>query len=92
MSQTIWKFPFQINHSVSIRMPRYSKILCVQVQNNIPCLWVLVEKHYDEVDRLFRIVGTGEIYDDKGIGNYIGTFQLNDGEFVFHLFDEGDNG
>lgn len=35
--------------------------------------------------RHFRIKGTGHAADD--IGDYIGTFQLNGGSLVFHLFE-----
>ena len=86
----IWKFPFDVTADVSVEMPFGAKVLTVQVQNGIPCLWALVEprntmpKTSDGTTK-FRIVGTGHEFD--GQGEYVGTFQLMDGALVFHVFE-----
>jgi len=82
--KTIWKYDIQPNTPVSI--PEDSQILTVQVQNQTPCLWVLVDPDAPVVTRHFNTYGTGHlILDDPG--EYIGTFQLHDGAFVFHVFE-----
>lgn len=89
--QTIWKFPLINGGRNVIKMPPWTKILCVQVQRYTPCLWGLVTKdddiNYSDEERTFVIYGTGHDHDIIG-GTYIGTFQLNDGELVFHVFEE----
>lgn len=81
----IWKFPFEVTDKVFLAMPAEARVLTVQVQNGMPCLWALVEPR-NTPDGLteFRIVGTGHEFDGKG--EYIGTFQLREGALVFHVF------
>jgi len=70
-------------------MPSGCIILCVQVQDNIPCIWYInpcVDHNNSVVTRVFRIITTGE--ERHGIpSKYIGTFQLKHGRFVGHLFE-----
>ena len=81
----IWKFPLEVNDAVLVEMPFGAKVLTVQVQNGIPCLWALVEpRNTPDGSTKFRIVGTGHYFDGKG--EYIDTFQLMDGALVFHVF------
>ena len=63
-------------------MPLNAEILCVQLQDNIPTLWALVET--EEPKRIFDILTyyTGDLIDKKG--QYIGTYQL--AGLVYHVF------
>ena len=74
-------------------MPKGAQILTVQAQHDIPCIWALVEPKAglaEEETRKFRMFGTGHEIHDHSELFYIGTFQLNDGAFIGHLFEEGD--
>jgi hypothetical protein len=85
MDKTIWKFP--LTPDCALSMPVGSIILTVQVQEQIPCLWALVDPAAPHERRCFRTYGTGHpVADDSG--EYIGTFQLNGGVLVFHVFEE----
>ena len=57
--KTIWKYPLAITDSQEIRVPAGALALSVQMQGDIPCLWVLVDPTADR--DLWRIttVGTG---------------------------------
>lgn len=86
---TIWKYVININDNFTINLPDDSltKILSLQIQRNQPCLWILVDdtaKVFKE--RKFRIVGTG-IPVNFNTDKFIGTFQINYGNLVFHLFE-----
>jgi len=71
-----------------IEMPKNGAILTVQVQRQIPCLWVLVETNGEGNEKRFiRIVGTGHSVPGI-ILKYIGTFQLAEGDFIGHVFEE----
>lgn len=85
---TIWKFPLSIAPgSQSIMMPAGSAVLCVQVQHEVPWIWVEVDPEARLIRRRFRVYGTGHPIDEEGLG-YVGTFQVEGGEFVFHLFTD----
>lgn len=90
--KTIWKFPIMLNISniVKISMPKNSEIISLQMQNEEPCMWVIVDTHVGTEERTFEVYGTGhEIIDEKGFHrNFIGTFQVAGGELVFHLFEK----
>lgn len=83
----IWKYELEIVDDQSVNMPFGATILTVQVQNDIPCVWALVEPSNSAEPRAFHIAGTGHPFD--GGGKYVGTFQLHDGALVFHVFDRG---
>jgi hypothetical protein len=81
--RTIWKYPIDSTPCCEIEMPLNAEILCVQLQNNIPTLWALVET--EEPKRIFDILTyyTGGYWIDKK-GQYIGTYQL--AGLVHHVF------
>ena len=92
--KTIFKYPLSISDEQLIEMPIGAEILSLQVQNNIPCIWAMIEEFEVEmIDRTFMMYGTGhsfynrnyEKYDDKP---FIGTFQVHSGTLVFHVFEE----
>jgi hypothetical protein len=88
MKKEIWKYtihPF----TVKVRMPEGAEILTVQIQNGVPCIWVLVNPENELEIRNFEIFGTGQkIACDIGVERkYINTFQMENGSLVFHLFE-----
>ena len=86
--QAIWKFTMQCADKQVVALPKGAKVLCVQTQNESPCLWVVnpaVEVATTE-DRTFAIYGTGHQHESIG-GVYVGTFQLQGGLLVFHVFE-----
>ena len=89
MNKTIWKFELKTTDTQKLEMPVGAEILTVQAQNERPCLWALVDPTEKKETRLFDIFGTGHpIHCDMSIGRrYIGTYQLNGGSLVFHVFE-----
>ena len=81
--RTIWKYPITDNPCQQIEMPLNAECLCIQLQDNIPTLWALVET--EEPKRIFDILTyyTGVHWVDKE-GQYIGTYQLTG--LVYHVF------
>lgn len=83
-------------------MPRGARVLAVQSQmtgssdynttRENPIIWALVDPDAETVGRGFLLAGTGHPIDDNDAasGEYIGTFQLQGGGFVGHLFDMGE--
>ena len=82
--KAIWKYA--INPHTTIQIPQGARLLSVQVQDNQPQLWALVDPAALQVGRMFQAVATGEEFDDDGM-TYIDTFQINGGALVFHLFE-----
>ena len=83
---TIWKFPLVVSDVTGAPMPRGAKVLCVQAQHDVPCIWALVDPDAPVEPREFRIIGTGHPITDE-LGPYVGTFQLMGGGLVFHVFE-----
>lgn len=83
----IWKYPLVEGDEQIIEMPLDAKILTVQMQDDVPCLWVAVIPTNAMVKRKIRIVGTGHTL--LTINGYIGTIQEHGGLLVWHVFDEG---
>jgi hypothetical protein len=83
----IWKYPLEATDVQMVKMPKGAKILCVQTQGQTPCLWALIPDTKATLEeRHFSIYGTGHLH-EKIPGTYIGTFQLMNGQLVFHVFE-----
>ena len=86
---TIWKYPLEITGSQEVVLPQGARILCVQVQHDVPCLWALVNPDEPSIPRRIYIFGTGHVAPVSAEG-YIGTFQTNEGQFVGHVFERSE--
>ena len=86
--KTIHKFELTIADVQTIRIPVTAKILCVQTQRGVPCLWVELETSHTQVGRTVEVFGTGHrMHGDAGVDRtYIGTFQIEDA-LVFHVYE-----
>lgn len=84
MKETIWKYDIKVGIT-DLYLPKDSEILCVQVQNAIPCIWARVNPENKTERRSFIVYGTGLTINLEDSKKYIGTFQL--GKFVGHLFE-----
>lgn len=82
---TIWKFPISLGHN-KIKMPFGAEILSVDVQADQPCVWALVESDNSPEPRTVNVYGTGHPMRDLP-GRFIGTFMLQGGSLVFHVFE-----
>lgn len=90
MIKQIFKYPIEITDSQEISMPIGSEILCVKVQYGKPVIYALVEKGFDEKEKVpIGVFGTGhDIEEDECLGRntYLGTFLLSNDSLVFHVF------
>ncbi len=87
--KVIYKYPVEVEDSVTVTMPEGAQVLAVQVQRGVPCIWALVDPKMPAVDRKFRWVGTGHAHQEAFWVDldYIGSIQLEGGRLVFHLFE-----
>lgn len=92
--KAIWKYPFEVDGEIILQVPKGAEPLCVQVQDDKPCLWMVVNPDAYLENRKFRIIATGQPFDNSSnrVFDYVGTFQLVEGRFIGHLFDIGSDG
>lgn len=84
--KTIWKYKIEQFFSV-IWMPKDAEVISLQIQNDVPYLWAVVETNNPSVQRVFKTFYTGEpIVDFDGLKSFIGTYQSNG--LVFHVFED----
>jgi hypothetical protein len=86
--KTIWKYPIdEITDQIDLQIPEDSIFVAFQVQNEIPCIWMLVDPKKPLKNYRFYLFGTGhEINPIKIVEKPLGTVQLDDGSIVIHLF------
>ena len=86
MSNRIYKYPLKPTGTQNVNMPDGARILCVQMQDGVGTLWALVDADSNSTtDRIIRIVGTGNTFQDSNLCDYIGTV-LDDG-MVYHVWE-----
>lgn len=85
--QRVYKYPLPLGDWGTVWLPEGAEVLCVQVQSGTPQIWARVTVGNPPTARHLRIAGTGH---DLGsnVGRYIGKFQIDGGELVFHVFEE----
>ena len=84
---TIWKYPLSPREVQDLSMPDGAEILTVQTQKEQVCLWAKVDPQAPKVIRTFGVFGTGWEIVTTASMRYIGTVQLEDGDFVYHVFE-----
>ena len=83
----VYKYALIPNDLVTLEMEEGAQILAVQEQRGEPFIWALVNPRAPMRTRKFRLAGTGhDIVWREGMVHR-GTFQLNGGSLVFHLFE-----
>ena len=87
MAKKIYKYKLDIKGIQRIEMPEWAEILCIQTQNEIPYIWALVQPSSPVTKRTFEIFETGNNVQENANRSYVGTYQLNNGELVFHCFE-----
>jgi len=87
MITRIFKWELQLTDEQVLWLPKGSKLLTVQMQNGRPKLWAICDPNAVlQEPRRIGIYGTGNpIPEDPGI--YIATFQMHNGDLVFHVFE-----
>lgn len=89
--KTIWKYEIEpLNYPVEITVPKNSKVLSFNIQNGRPYVWVLVDDEETETEiKTFEFIGTGHSMPNynENIYKFIGTVLMEDGVYVFHLFE-----
>jgi len=88
MDYRIWKYEISPDRT-EVDLPSGAEILSVQVQRGVVCMWALVNTQNKTERRYFEIFGTGnKVPVDMGIfRKFIGTFQIDGENLVFHLFE-----
>lgn len=90
-AHTIWKFPLPTRGRVTLEMPRAAQLLSVDVQKDVPMLWALccADPSAPKASRVISIHVTGTRV-PATVGKFVGTFQINRGDLVGHVFDMGE--
>ena len=90
MPTAIYKYPLNFLSRratrCEVQMPRDAQILTMELQHGTPCIWARVDPTQEMVTRTFVMYGTGHPINDGAL-EYVGTFQLEGGNFVFHVFE-----
>lgn len=82
----IWKWKLQVEDSQVVMMPGGAQILDVQMQAGQCCIWALCNPDAEETKRWIAMYAMGHQVPDNS-GEYISTFQMSDGQLVFHAFE-----
>ena len=87
--KTIYKYTLSLEEITVIELPEGAVILTIQLQMNKPVMWAEVDTNAPKVRRSFRTVATGENLDDplQVARTYVGTYQLEEGSLVLHVFE-----
>jgi hypothetical protein len=89
MALTVWKYEIPIADEFTLDLPDNAELLTVQVQPMQGVMvWALVNPEAPKRRRTFHLAGTGHPMEYKPHDlRFIGSFQLDGGALVFHLFE-----
>jgi len=81
----IFKYKLEgVNNKVF--MHKGAKIIHLDMQDNLPVIWAIVDSSEIE-ERYFHLIGTGSEFRPEKY-NYIGTVPFNNYEEVYHIFEQ----
>lgn len=83
----IYKYRVPIADNFIIEMPLGAEILSFQSQNDVMNIWAAVWPNSSLEERKFSTIGTGHDIDMVLVKKFIGTTQIMNGKFVWHLFE-----
>ena len=86
--KVIWKFPLIIRNKQTLSLPAGSEILTIQTQRNAPCMWVLLDPTQSFMEERVFITHTTGMVGVESNEKYIGTYQVDDGYYVGHVFEQ----
>lgn len=90
MTERIYKYAVPAEDEFAHAMPAGARVLSVQTQKGWGYIWALVDTDKPEIKRAFALRGTGHPADGLQGAAFVGSFQLQGGDLVFHLFDRGE--
>ena len=80
----IWKYQLDVRATQKIKMPDPAHMLTVQVQDNVPVLWAIVDSAAEKKTVTVTMHGTGTEPGPDPDEHYVGTVQLSG--YVWHYF------
>ena len=83
----VYKYLVVIGDYFSLGLPQDAQVLKVEAQRGRIWLWALVDETKPIETRKFGFAGTGHEIDGSEILSHIGTFQTDDGQLVWHIFE-----
>lgn len=89
----IYRYPFEVVDLQTISLPSGSKVLRADYQpwREEASIWAVVDPEETEmVPTKIRITGTGHDLPDDENRIYIGSFQIDKLQLIFHVFLVGD--
>jgi len=89
--KVIWKFPLLDDTTdVNIEMPAGARIIAIMTQRDAPYLWAIVNPKNKMEVRRFVTTGTGTPEKASFFDNsiYVGSYQVERGRYVFHVFED----
>lgn len=87
--KAIWKYELEIADRQEVYIPQGAEILAVDNHKGGLCVWALVDKDSTIQEPIaFRIVGTGNPFEDTGL-KYLDSVVID--PFVWHVFVEEDS-
>jgi hypothetical protein len=85
--RTIWKYILRVDDRFTLKLHHGDCLLTVQTQHNKPYIWVETNPEAPEIEQEFLTFGTGyEIPKTDLQPEYIGTYQLEQGLLVYHVY------
>lgn len=85
--ETIWKYQLDVCSDQLVQLPTGAEILTAQVQHGTVQMWACVDPDSPLETHHIRIHGTGHCVLNHDKLKYISTFQLQNGNLVFHVFE-----
>ncbi len=86
MTTTIYKLPLMLAGEATVNLQRGAKILCVQMQAEVPTMWYECDPAESLEPRRILMYGTGQrMMEFDKRGPYLGTLQV--GIYVLHVYE-----
>ena len=87
MPRTIWKYPLAVTEKQAVPMPDGATLRAVATQHETPVLYAEVDPNRPDNAREIYTFGTGHPIPETPALRYVGTYLLEGGRLVFHVYE-----
>ena len=89
MARKIYKFQIDPSGFTKITVPKNAQILTLMIdqKTGAPCLWIELNTRFELEERNFVVVATGVEFPSDRRFDYVGSFQILEGDFIGHLYE-----
>lgn len=87
MKRVVHKYTLVANTFQTVPVPKGGEFLEAREQHGEIAVWFMCNPREEIENKHIAVFGTGHPFEIEKVGRYLGQAQLENGAFIFHIFE-----